>query len=239
MKNIIICLSILFFSVCSARNPIESDINFWLRQFKEHAEFATDFAYDNNLKQQGRELISRVSRLINQSISSQDFDVLAKDMKSYQHAVAKDVKNNGKDPIKLDLLDHMNKETDYARKKAQGKKLTRQEEAKFWSEEHQGQAKVMGKLIKAEKAPKLKEEAKITEEQLENNIGYFKQSNINIVESANNILNQIGKQLDLDPSKAPQIPKKLAEHEKREREYAQKIFKEFNNLPESPMNPQE
>lgn len=211
------------------------DIDFWTNQFKEHAEFAADFTNNEQLKNKSIQLQDKITQIQNRTIPNksslqQEFIGLADQMEKYQNEVMSYLKKNSKDPkkeygLQLALLDHMNQETDYARKKASGKKFTPEQEAKFWSTEHKGQAEVMTTLIKANVpgGASLKVEAANVMKELEDNIGYFTSSDINTVEQANQELDAIGKQLDKDPKKSS-ISAKLAKHEERERAYAQTIF---------------
>ena len=227
MKHIlIIIMCALSGSIIHAQPlSISDNIKFWSEQMVEHAEFASEFAKDPQLKQKGLELSNKFKK-INPN-DSKAFLALADEIKKYQSQVRADVKksyNKKETAIPLDLLAHMDLETDYAKKKAQGKQLSKHEEAIFWSEEHEGEAKVMAALMNP-KAPALKKEAEAISETLKNNAHIWKGS-LEVVENANTELDSIGKQLEKDPSKT-KIPAKLAEHEKRERARAAQTFKQL------------
>ena len=228
---------ILLMSMCLtafARNEQKGDvqvqrhIRFWAGQMKEHAEFAANFAHDPALKKQGLELSKRAQDA--QNANGADFLQLCSDLKSYQNKVYSDVKKHeeANNNIKLDLLDHMNKETDYAQKKAQGKRLTQDEEARFWSEEHQGQAKAIAHFMKPNGMP-LKQEAEQLEKSLNQPYMRATDKKMGTIEQANQEIDTIGAQLEKDPSKT-QMPQKLAAHEKRERAYAREQLRGHKQL---------
>lgn len=120
-----------------------------------------------------------------------------------------------------------NKETKYARQKAQGKKFSQEEEARFWSAEHEGQAKVMEALIQDEpETHALKESAHNLVQQLYDNHKEH-HPHLQKVRLANTTLDNIGLELQKNPSLSS-VPPKLAAHEERERNYAKAIFEKFH-----------
>lgn len=223
MKFLITSFALVATTVAYAQpHSVADDIAFWSGQMVEHAEFASGFAKDPQLKQKGLEISKKFKAIKNNDAKT--FLALSDEINKYQSNVRSDVKKNysKKDAaIPLDLLAHMDLETDYAKKKAQGKQLSKHEEATFWSEEHEGEAKVMAALM-TPKAPALKKEAEEISQTLKNNAHFWKGS-LEVVENANTELDSIGTQIEKDPSKTT-IPAKLAEHEKRERARAAQTF---------------
>lgn len=198
------------------------DINFWSGQFKEHAEFATDFTSNPKLKEQGNTLAKKFDALrrSNPQESKNEFLAAAKEIKKFQKHV--DASLSKKDPdyaIKHDLIDHMNKETDYAiRRVERGGMLRIPDEVKFWNEEHEGEAKATAYFMTTENG--LKNRAKEIETKLKNNQA---KKSLRTVEQANRELDKAGQELDMNPDKT-RMPKKLAMHEARERARAQETF---------------
>jgi hypothetical protein len=236
-KHYVLILSLIFFSISANKNlqEILPDIEFWLNQFREHAEFASNFTNDTKLREKGLVLAERAKSLSEFSTATKknqdQFLALCDSMKNYQNKVMSHLKKDKqRKSLEIDLLDHMNQETKYARQKAQGKKFTKTQEANFWNTEHKGQAKVMTQLINSSipGAANLKEDANNVLKQLEENEGYISNSDIATVERANEELNAIGEQLKQDPKKS-NIPEKLAAHEERERHYAENIFKKYDS----------
>ncbi len=208
---------------------IDDNIRFWAAQMVEHGEFAAEFTNNGALKKRGMELEQKLQKFSKANLSEADrkeFIQLCDEMIAYQNDVMADVKDSKEKPkeqkdLEKALLDHMNKETAYAKKKAEGKQLSEREEVQFWSEEHEGEAHVMATLMNP-KAAHLKKESQAVEKQLKNNAHAWADS-LAVVEKANAELDAIGKELDADPSKT-KVPKKLAAHEKRERERAVQTF---------------
>lgn len=226
-------VSVLSIAAQEPINSVKAEVNFWAGQYVEHAEFAAGFTQDPLLKNEGMELKQQVltfkKALQNNPDFQAQFQKLSQNMKEYQDKVMAYVKKQPKSKIKdiqLDLLDHMNLETEYASKKSTGKHMSKEDEANFWNKEHEGEAKVMNALI-VPTAPRLKEEAGNVAARLKKNTGWLKSSDLKTVEQANQELNAIGKELDKDPAKS-EIPAKLAKHEERERMHAEEIFKQFN-----------
>lgn len=214
---------------------INKHIQFWAGQFKEHAEFCSDFTPDPLLKAQGLKIAKQFKEFVRNSNDNPDraekFLQLSRNQKAYQDQVYSSIKKaplkneNGKldKKIKLDLVDHMNKENAYAQDKARGKKYTATQEAKFWSEEHEGQAKTMASLM-TPKAGKLETEAKDVASSLKLNKWVGTE---NTIKQANQELDKIGDALAADHEKS-KVPAMLAEHEKRERNYAKEIFQRLD-----------
>lgn len=208
---------ILLISLRAFSSQLSGDVEFWSNQFKEHAEFCSDFTPNQNLKEEARDFITDFAQLARSSNKS-EFIERSKDIRKFQKKIASSIKKNDPDySIKQDLIDHMNKETDYAIKRVSGK-ISPKDEIKFWNEEHKGEAKATAYFI--ERDASLKKEAKKIEEQLKES------SKLTTVEEANQELDALGKQLDAQPQKT-RMPKKLAKHEERERARAQQIFKQI------------
>lgn len=209
-------------------DKIYDDVAFWAAQMAEHAEFAAGFTNDAALKQKGNELSAHFKKYTKGSMNPaaiKEFLKASDDILRYQNEVRSFLKRQkGDHQLSLDLLDHMDKETAYAKKKAHGKRLSKREEAQFWSEEHEGEAHVISALM-TPKAPALKQEAQALEKKLKDNAHFWKDS-LKVVENANDELDKIGAELEKDPSKT-KVPAKLAQHEKRERARAAQTFREL------------
>lgn len=203
----------------------QADIPFWSGQFKEHAEFCIDFTPNAQLKEHGRNLIRKFEDLQKEdpNVCKKRFINTAKEIKKFQKLVDKTI--TSKDPdasIKHDLIDHMNKETDYAIKRVERGRLSKKEEVKFWSEEHEGEAKATAYFMTTTNG--LKTEAKQLEAQLKKNKSV---QSLQVVEQANMKLDQASAELDAQPQKT-RMPKKLEKHEARERQRAKEIFEELD-----------
>lgn len=214
---------------------IVDDINFWAVQLLEHAEFASEFTNDSTLKSEGLALAAKFKNLKN--ISNLDLNLvptfleLAKEIKEYQARVRTYLKKRKNEypgkALSLDLLDHMDLETDYAVKKAEGKKLSKNEEVAFWSKEHEGEAKVIAALSNpgSSEAQEVKKEA----EEVKNLLGAnhrFWNNSLQKVEKGNAELDVLAKKIDTNPS-INKISAKLAKHEERERKRAQETFRKL------------
>lgn len=209
---------------------LSDDITFWAGQMKEHAEFAADFTNDAELKKEGLALAEKFKKIHTmQNPDVPSFLELAKEIKNYQAHVRtylKKQKNTYPDKaLSLDLLDHMDLETDYAVAKAEGKKLSKNEEIKFWSKEHEGEAKVIAVLSNpgSSEAYEVKKEAEKTKELLSGN-HHFWNNSLEKVEKGNQELNALAQKIEANPS-INKIPAKLAKHEARERKRAEQTFK--------------
>lgn len=234
---------LLLLSVCQAMNAkissqVADDISFWAGQMVEHAEFASDFTNDPALKKDGLALAAKFKSL--NQVSNPDVNLiptfleLAKEIKAYQANVRKFLKKQKNTlpnkALNLDLLDHMDLETDYAVKKAEGKKLSKNEEISFWSKEHEGEAKVIATLANPnssnpEEAEEVKKEAKQVESLLGSNHKFWNNS-LEKVEKGNAELDELAKKIGEHPS-INTISAKLAKHEERERKRAQETFKKL------------
>lgn len=240
MCNYLKCSVFLFLFYASAIQPkiaaqLSDDITFWGGQMKEHAEFAADFTNDSELKNEGLALAEKFKKV--NSIQNPDVNLvptfleLAKEIKNYQAHVRtylKKQKNTYPDKaLSLDLLDHMDLETDYAVAKAEGKKLSKNEEIKFWSKEHEGEAKVIAVLSNpgSSEAHEVKKEAEKTKELLSSN-HHFWNNSLEKVEKGNQELNALAQKIEANPS-INKIPAKLAKHEARERKRAEETFKKL------------
>ena len=203
--------------------PAVDDIRFWSLQFKEHPEMASDFTNDAAIKQEGLQQAAQWQNYrTSGSFDAKEFTRLANLNKSYQNKVYRWINSNKNEKdldkqIQLDLLDHMNKETDYAIKKASGRPMSAAEEIAFWAEEHKGEAKASAHFSKDEQ---VRGEAQVVEEDLNNNSGRPENLQLQSVENANKELDKMSK----IPGKS-RMPKKLAEHEQRERNRAKEIFR--------------
>ena len=209
------------------------DITFWAGQFVEHAEFASDFTNDQALKSEGLALAAKFKKL--KGINNPDLNLiptfleLSKEIKAYQARVRTYLKKRKNEypgkALSLDLLDHMDLETDYAVKKAEGKKLSKNEEVAFWSKEHEGEAKVIAVLSVpgSSEAQEVKKEAEEVKSSLGSNHRFWNNS-LEKVEQGNAELNALAKKIDENPS-INKIPAKLAKHEERERKRAQETFR--------------
>lgn len=214
---------------------VVDDINFWAGQMVEHAEFASDFTNDAELKKEGLALAAKFKNL--PSIKNPDAQLIAhflelsKEIKAYQARVRTYLKKRKNEypnkALSLDLLDHMDLETDYAVKKAEGKKLSKNEEVAFWSKEHEGEAKVIAVLSVpgSSEAQEVKKEAEEVKSQLGSNHRYWNNS-LQKVEKGNAELDALAKKIDTNPS-INKIPAKLAKHEERERKRAQETFRKL------------
>ncbi len=211
-------------------NNVTSDIQFWLGQFQEHAEFARDFTQDVKLIVRGNTLMKNNEDLLKQSRANKnlvsDFLKIADEMLNFQNEVQADVKKqkNGNKDLLLSLLEHMNKETNYAKEKANGKKLSKADEAAFWSTEFKEEAEAMSKLVKD---IDLKNKAEEIANSLKAEQASKPQPELKKVELANDQLNKLGKEIDKRPKSS--FFDKLGKHEERERKYAQDIFNKFEN----------
>lgn len=229
MKLFIGLLTALMLTNLHARQfSVDYHIKFWTPQLLEHVKFAHGFTTDPVLKQEGSQLMQEWNNFKdNMSYSKQNvknFLTLSDKNLAYQSKVASDVKNSDKKKeeknLHKDLLDHMDKETKYAKRKARGEKLSKEEDAKFWSEEHEGEAKVIAVLMKPD-APALKAEAQEIEKDLKNNHGIMTQSSVAVIKKDNARLDELAKKVNPSNNK---IPKDLADHEARERKYAAEIL---------------
>lgn len=229
MYTKIVLLAPFAFSMHAKVNEqINDNIRFWSGQMVEHAQMASDFTRNPELKKRGLALANDLKKFTKGNLTQKErteFLDYCDKMKSYQADVRSDVKGSKEKKEQKDLdvalLDHMDKETDYAKKKAEGKQLSEREEVQFWSEEHEGEAHVMATLMNP-KAAALKKEAQGLEKKLKSNAHIWADS-LKVVDEANKELDAIGNELDKDPSKT-RVPKKLAAHEKRERERAAQTF---------------
>lgn len=218
-------------------SQVASDAYFWAGQMKEHAEFAADFTNDAELKKEGLALAEKFKSLLTLKNPDADliplFLILAKQIKDYQARVRTYLKKQSNEypgkALKLDLLDHMDLETDYAVKKAEGKKLSKNEEIAFWSKEHEGEAKVIEVLSNlGSEAQAVKKEAEQVKNSLSKNHGYWNNS-LEKVEKGNSELNVLAQKIDANPS-INKIDPKLAKHEERERKRAQETFRALEEL---------
>lgn len=212
------------------------NITFWAGQMAEHAEFASDFTNDATLKKEGLALAEKFKKN-HKHLSNPDIELiptfleLAKNIKDYQARVRSYLKKQKNTypnkALNLDLLDHMDLETDYAVKKAEGKKLSKNEEIAFWSKEHEGEAKVIAVLSipGSSEAHEVKKEAEEVKSQLGSNHRYWNNS-LEKVEKGNAELNALAKKIDAHPS-INKIDPKLAKHEERERKRAQETFRQL------------
>lgn len=216
-------------------SSVANDVTFWAGQMAEHAEFASDFTNDQTLKSEGLALAAKFKKL--KGINNPDLNLiptfleLSKEIKAYQARVRtylKKRKNEYPDKaLNLDLLDHMDLETDYAIKKAEGKKLSKNEEIAFWSKEHEGEAKVIAVLANTgSEAQEVKKEAEQVKSLLGANHRFWNNS-LEKAEKGNAELNALAKKIDKNPS-INKIPAKLAQHEERERKRAQETFLKLN-----------
>ena len=227
-KFIVFLLS-MSLTIQAKLNEMDKDnIRFWSIQMVEHAEMASDFTRNAELKKRGLELARDLKKFNKGNLTEKDkqeFLEYCDKMKVYQNDVRTDVKaskeNKEQKDLNLALLDHMDKETEYAKKKAEGKQFTQKEEVQFWSEEHEGEAYVIATLMNP-KGAKLKKEAQQLEKKLKSNAHAWADS-LAVVEKANAELDAIGNELNQDPSKT-RVPAKLAKHEERERKRAAETF---------------
>lgn len=201
----------------------------------EHAEFASDFTNDATLKQEGLALAEKFKKNL-KHLSNPDIELiptfleLSKNIKDYQARVRTYLKKRKNEypgkALSLDLLDHMDLETDYAVKKAEGKKLSKNEEVAFWSKEHEGEAKVIATLAnQGSEAQEVKKEAEQVKSLLGSNHRFWNNS-LEKAEKGNAELNALAKKIDENPS-INKIPAKLAKHEERERKRAQETFRKL------------
>ena len=204
-------------------DSIEDNISFWAFQEKEHAEFCMDFISNEKLKSEGKIIADKFQQLhTNPKGKKNEFLTLSTRIKKFQNNVRGVLNENDKDyKIKVALIDHMNLEADYAEKKVRGKRLTRNEELKFWMEEHKGEAEAISYFMKNDN--ELKNEADELVKDLKEEIA---KPTLTLAADANHELDEIGEDLEDDPSKT-RMPKKLAEHEKRERARAEQTFREL------------
>ncbi|GMU18950.1 MAG: hypothetical protein AMXMBFR12_01420 [Candidatus Babeliales bacterium] len=226
-------------SIASLQPKIDAqvvdDITFWAGQMVEHAEFAADFTNDPEFKKEGLALAAKfkkMTKIKNPDVNSVSaFLLLAKQIKEYQAKVRSYLKKQTNEypnkTINLDLLDHMDLETDYAIKKAEGKKLSKNEEIAFWSKEHEGEAKVIAVLSVpgSSEAHEVKKEAEEVKTSLGSNHRFWNNS-LEKVEQGNAELNALAKKIEANPS-INKIDPKLAKHEERERKRAQETFRKL------------
>lgn len=247
-NNVIVVLSILYTSTnFFAQNAvqdrlskkmsveqIQDDISFWAGQLQEHAEFGADFVTDRLLKKKGTDLAQEFASIKNGTHDQErqkNFLSAAQKLGKYLSDVQVSLRDHHepKNSIKWDLINHMKLENGYAQDKARGKVFTRKEEVKFWSEEHEGEAKATAYFLKSETG-NLKIEAQELAKRLQKNAHRWINTDIQLVEDANKELDMIGAALKKDPSQT-NMPQKLANHEKRERERAIQTLKKMEGQP--------
>ena len=232
MKYVSIISALFVFNHITAATQIKAQIlnemAFWAQQYSEHAELASRFSQNKSLINEGMLLEKKInafrSKLNINDKAVAEFNQISNDMKKYQNKVKSSLKKDSADPtvkIKIDLLDHMNLETDYAQKKANGKKFSKSEEIKFWSTEHEGEAKVMAAFMNPD-APELKDEAEDIASELSSTRSIWS-PNAEPVQKANEELNEMALAFERTPN-LNNIPAKLAKHEERERKRAAQIL---------------
>lgn len=202
---------------------MEENIAFWARQQKEHAQFCVDFTSNDKLKEEGRTIAEKFNQIYtNPQNKNREFIALTLRIKKFQNNVKNMLKESDKEySIKTALIDHMNLEADYAEKKVRGKRFSKSEELKFWMEEHKGEAEATAYYMNNDK--QLKSEADQLAKELKADIT---KPTLALAQEANEELDDLSEELNENPEKT-RMSQKLAEHEKRERDWAKKIFKQL------------
>ncbi|MDR3550475.1 MAG: hypothetical protein P4L31_03615 [Candidatus Babeliales bacterium] len=202
---------------------MEDNIAFWARQQKEHAQFCVDFTSNDKLKEEGRTIAEKFNQLHTKPQSkNREFLSLTSRIKKFQNNVKNMLKESDKEySIKIALIDHMNLEANYAEKKVRGKRFSKSEELKFWMEEHKGEAEATAYYMNDDK--ELKTESDQLAKELKTEIA---KPTLALAQDANQELDDISEELNENPEKT-RMSGKLAEHEKRERDWAKKIFKKL------------